>query len=160
GGYLRSVRCEIPLNKPIKVSATCLGSQVIVNVNGKDLIYCIDKTPILKKGRYGIGVANGAKATFEKVGVRELEAQREIAAKHEPNFSARKWLGDRLWVFDRDEPILLLPCATETYLNNAKLRPGYRPLLSWNGHWDIANQGAFPDGANKSSDPKISGGGA
>jgi len=160
GGYLRSVRCEIPLNKKIKVIATCRGSQISVSVNDKEVLNCIDTMLILKKGRYGVGIANGAKATFENVSVTELLKKREIPAKHVPNFSTRKWLGNRLWVFDGAEPILLLPSAGETYLNNAKLQPGYRPMLSWNGHWDIANQGAFPDGTNKSTEPKVSGGGA
>ncbi len=72
-----------------------------------------------------------------------------------------------LWVFDGDEPILLLPIQykqNDTYyvqvINNAKLRPGVKPMLMWNAHWDIAGQGAWKDGGSQSTEPKVHGGGS
>src|SRR5262249_1844200 len=80
-------------------------------------------------------------------------------AKHVPDFRVRNWLGGRPWVFDGNEPILLLLTSKEATINNVKLRPGYKPQLSWNGHWDIQNQGAFPEGTNRPGDATITGGG-
>src|SRR5262249_5876523 len=109
-----------------------------------------------------------AKAAFEEVAVRSRPAAPRFPARgnHVPNFSVRKWLGGRQWVFDGKEPILQLPYEqkhTATYftqtVDNVKLLPGYKPVMNWNGHWDIANQGAFPEGGSKATAPQVSGGG-
>ena len=42
---------------------------------------------------------------------------------------------------------------------NASLRPGVRPLLSFNSHWDVQNQGAYPEARNDTTDLKVAGGG-
>ena len=50
------------------------------------------------------------------------------------------------------------PPATST-INNVKLRPGYKPQLSWNSHWDIANQGASPTARTSRRRHDVTGGG-
>jgi hypothetical protein len=86
-------------------------------------------------------------------------AKVEPVPVHVPNFTARKWLGGRQWVFDGAEPIMLLPDPASSYVNNVKLRPGVRPLLSFNSHWDVQNQGAFPEAKNDTTDLKTTGAG-
>ncbi len=54
---------------------------------------------------------------------------------------------------------MLLPDPASSYINNVKLRPGVRPILSFNSHWDIQNQGAFAEGKNDTADVTTSGGG-
>src|SRR4029077_5701877 len=74
-------------------------------------------------------------------------------------FACRSWRGGGLWVSDGAEPIMLLPDPASSYINNVKLRPGVRPLLSFNSHWDIQNQGAFAEGKNDTADVQTTGGG-
>ena len=50
------------------------------------------------------------------------------------------------------QPVLLLPDPASSYVNNVKLRPGVRPLLSFNSHWDVQNQGAYPEAKNDTAD--------
>ena len=54
---------------------------------------------------------------------------------------------------------MLLPDPASSYVNNVKLRPGVRPLLSFNSHWDVQNQGAYPEAKNDTADVKVTGGG-
>jgi len=161
GGYLRVVPCEVPLNKPLAVKVTAQGNLLAVSVEGREKLRYEDALSPLKTGRVGLGVSSQAQVTWEAVTLRSLPAVASTVAreKHKPNLAVRKWLGDRPWVFDGDEPILLLPVPEATYVNNVKLRPGYKPQLSWNSHWDIQNQGAYPEGDNKVSAVTTRGGG-
>src|SRR5205814_7637973 len=114
----------------------------------------------IRKGRLGIGASSGAKVVVDRVTVRPLGAPPADAPPiHQPNFSVRTWIGGRPWIFDGDEPIMMLVSAQEPYINNVKLRPGLKPLLSWNSFWDTSNQGAFPEGKVKGGDAAVSGGG-
>lgn len=161
GGYLRVVPCEVPLNKPVAVKVSVQGNRLTVSVEGKDKLRYDDTLSPLEKGRVGLGVSSQAKVTWEAATLRPLPAAANATPpeKHQPNFRVQRWLGDRPWVFDGDEPILLLPVPEATSINNVKLRPGYKPQLSWNSHWDIQNQGAFPEGDNKVSAATTRGGG-
>ena len=159
GGYLRSVPCPLKLNEPLALTARIRGNRIAVLAGGKELISFVDADP-LPAGKFGLGVSSSASAEFAKVVFKRLdEAKPEMLPEHVPNFSARKWLGERLWVFDGAEPIMLLPDPASSYINNVKLRPGVRPLLSFNSHWDIQNQGAFAEGKNDTADVKTTGGG-
>jgi hypothetical protein len=111
-------------------------------------------------GKVGVATGSGAKVAFERVTVRALEpGPAETPAPHVPDFRARTWLGGRPWIFDGQEPILMLESEAEAYINNVKLRPGLKPLLSWNSYWETSNQGAFPEGAAKPGNASIEGGG-
>jgi hypothetical protein len=161
GGYLRSVPCEVKLKESQKVAVTLQGNRVIVRIDGQEMFSYKDDLLPVAKGRIGIGASSGAKVSFEKVTVKPLPAGRPAASRdaHVPEFALRKWIGGRPWVFDGDEPIMMLVSAAEPYINNVKLRPGFKPLLSWNSFWDTSNQGAFPDGAVKGGDAAVTGGG-
>lgn len=161
GGYLQSVPCPVHLNKPQTVKVALEGNRITIHVDGQQRIRYQDRLFPLDKGRCGIGVSSQAKVSFEKITLEDLGTIASAAAdkKHVPNFSVRKWLGGRPWVFDGHEPIMLLPVPEASGINNVKLVPGYKPMLSWNGHWDIQNQGAFPEGTNTITPVKVSGGG-
>lgn len=160
GGYICCVPCDVKLKTPIAIIARVTGNEVFVTVNGQEKIHYVDPLDALLAGRAGLLTSSQAKVTYSDILLRRIPAKKpEAVPTHDPNFSVRTWLGGRSWVFDGDEPILLLPVPEATYINNVKLRPGYKPQLSWNSHWDIQNQGAYPEGNNTNSAVKTSGGG-
>jgi hypothetical protein len=161
GGYLRSVPCTLKLKEPHRIGVTVQGQRIAVRVDGQEKILYRDDLRPLEKGRLGIGASSGAKVAFEKVTLKALPiVGGGPKAGHQPNFSVRKWIGGKPWVFDGDEPILMLVTAEQPYINSVKLRPGFKPLLSWNSFWDTSNQGAFPEGKVKiSAEATLTGGG-
>ena len=66
-----------------------------------------------------------------------------------------KWLGGRTWVFDGDQPVLQLHSTLDPSCF-ARLKPGYKPQLTFDSHWGIENQGAFRR-ASKWTEPTVSG---
>jgi len=172
GGYVRVVACPIEKDKPLPVEVVRRGREIRVRVDGKELIQYLDPLPLLPSGHVGLVTSSRGAVRFSNV---ELEALPPVAENdqqvppvrsHRPKFSARKWLGDHPWVFDGDEPILMLPIQykqNDTYyvqvINSVKLRPGLKPMLMWNAHWDIAGQGAWKEGGSKSTEPQVHGGG-
>lgn len=169
GGYLQAVPCAVKVGQPHQVVVAVQGNEVRVRVDGQDKIHYQDDLLPLESGRFGIGASSGARVAFSRVVLKELPAPgpSKPRGQHVPAFSTRTWLGGRPWVFDGKEPILLLPYEIKhkpTYstqnITNVKLRPGYKPQLSWNGHWDIANQGAFLEGGSKPGPVETRGGGA
>jgi hypothetical protein len=160
GGYVQSVYCPVKLGEPQRVRVSVAGSTIEVDVDGQPRIRYVDRMLPLEKGRVGIGVSSQAKVRFANVKLTELPNQpRPTTTLHTPRFSMRRWIGGRPWVFDGDEPIMLLPAPESTTINNVKLRPGYKPLLSWNSHWDTQNQGAYKEAENTSVNVKVIGGG-
>jgi hypothetical protein len=161
GGYVRVVACVVKLREPHALLARVQGATLTVSVDGAEKLRWQDTFLPLEKGFTGLGVSSGAKVTFGDVKVTPLDAapQPQTAA-HTPNFSVRQFLGGRPWVFDGDEPILLLPVPKANGINNVKLRPGYKPQLSWNSHWDVQNQGAYKEADNTNGETTWSGGGA
>lgn len=173
GGYVRVVPCKIDKDKPLAVSVSRRGRELRVRVEGKELIRYLDPLPLLPTGQIGLMTSSRGAVTFAKVGMKALPEVAEkdqpvpAATEHKPNFSVRKWLGEHRWVFDGDEPILMLPIQyqqSDTYhvqiINSVKLQPGFKPMLMWNAHWDIAGQGAWKDGGSKSTEPVTQGGGS
>ncbi len=162
GGYVRVAPCEVKLNAPQQIRASAQGGEITVSVDGAEKIRWRDSFLPLGKGVAGIGVCSGARVIFERVAVKPLPAATDKPSASEqpytPNFSVRRWLGDRQWVFDGDEPVLQLHYAKDPSCF-AKLRPGYKPQLTFDSHWDLANQGAFPDAASTWTESVVSGGG-
>jgi len=160
GGYLRSVPCAVKLKQAHQVSVSVESGRLVVKVDGQEKISYPDTLLALSKGRVGLGASSGAKVAFENLAIQPLRpGPREAPAPHVPNFSLRTWLGGRPWVFDGDEPIMMLVSVAEPYINSVKLRPGFKPLLSWNSFWDTSNQGAFPEGKVKGGEATVTGGG-
>lgn len=159
GGYLRAVPCAIKKGEPLALTVRLVGDEIVVKAGGKEVLRARDPDLPKRVGPVGLAVSHGARVEVGPVTVAALpEADPKPPAAHKPNFRTRTWLGGRTWVFDGDEPILQLPTPQHTFVN-AKLRPGYRPLLNWNAHWDIANQGAYKPGTNTLSNVKTKGGG-
>jgi hypothetical protein len=160
GGYVRVVPCPLKLNEAHRVVARAQGTSVTVSVDGAERIRWSDTFLPLAKGGVGLGVSSQAKVAFTEVVVKSLDPTPTLpAAVHLPRFSVRSFLGERPWVFDGDEPILLLPVPKANGINNVKLRPGYKPQLSWNSHWDVQNQGAYKEADNKNTEPTWNKGG-
>ena len=160
GGYLRVVPCEVKLNQPHAVSVVTLGNAIVVKIDGQEKIFFGDIEQPLTGGRIGIGVSSLARVQFDQVTLTSLEKRPElnVSQSRATKFSVRKWLGDRQWVFDGDEPILQLHNERDPSCF-AKLRAGQKPQLTFDSHWGLENQGAFPDAASKWTDPVVSGGG-
>ena len=170
GGYVRVVACKIEKDRPMAVEVTRRGREIRIRVDGKELIRYLDPLPLLPEGQVGLLTSSRGAAQFSRVELKALPpiADQPIpsATAHQPRFSARKWLGNHPWIFDGDEPILMLPIQykqSDTYyvqvINSVKLRPGLKPMLMWNAHWDIAGQGAWKEGGSKSTEPEVHGGG-
>lgn len=159
GGYARVVPCAVKLKEPHKLSASAQGSRISVRVDGVDKIAWDDIFLPLSSGAVGIAVQDGAKAIFTDVLVEQAPAiTRPPPGPHTPDFSVRSFLGGRLFVFDRDEPILQLHYEKDPSVF-AKLRPGYKPQLTFDSHWGLENQGAFKDADSKWTAPEASGSG-
>jgi hypothetical protein len=160
GGFLRVAPCKVRLAQAHKLAVRLQGNTIVVALDGEEKIRYVDELPALEKGLAGVGTSSRGKIEVRDLAVAALApGERARAEAHVPKLSSRRWLGGRPWVFDGDEPILQLPVPEANGINNVKLRPGLRPLLSWNGNWDISNQGAYPDGANTISPVKVAGGG-
>jgi len=161
GGYLRSVPCAVPLKSPFQLRAQVTGRTLRVFVDDQQVLEYLDRLePALDRGQVGIAGSSSARVTFSNLTIRKLDAEPTPAAQpHHVQLHARKWLGGRMWIFDSQEPILLLPSPESSYINNVKLRPGYKPQLSWNSHWDTQNQGAYREATNTTIDVQTQGGG-
>lgn len=159
GGYLRVAPCEVKLNHPHTLAVTVQGDRIVVSVDGKERIRCRDSFLPLAKGKVGVGASSNAKVRFGSVTLTPLPpAPHAKPEPHEPKFSTRQWLGGRTWVFDGDEPVVELHSEQDPSCF-AKLRPGYKPQLTFDTHWGIENQGAFKEGASKWTAPVVEGGG-
>ncbi|MCE9606565.1 MAG: LamG domain-containing protein [Planctomycetia bacterium] len=160
GGYVQVAPCAIELKKPYVIVVSARGSEIVVSVDGQEKIRYRDTFLPLTTGRVGIGVSSGARVAFEKVELKTAPPESTtVAMKPAPRkFALRTWLGGRPWVFDGNEPILQLHNVKDPSCF-AKLKPGYKPQLTFDSHWGIENQGAFPEGKQKWTDPVVSGGG-
>ena len=157
-GYVQVVPCPIELSKPIKVEVFTHLDEITVTVDGQPKLF--SKWNSDGVAWFGLGSSSGATVKFADVMMRKCDGCATAPpVPHEVKLAVRTWLGGRKWIFDGDEPILLLPSPESSYINNVKLRPGDRPRLSWNSHWDIQNQGAFPEGKNDTVDVQTTGGG-
>lgn len=158
GGYLRSVACPLPPQTPHRVRVAARGSVLRVWVDDRLVIEHGDRRePALRGGVVALGAASNARVTFSQVTLEPRDP--EVAPEpppHQPHFTVRRWLGERLFVFDHDEPILQLHAPQDPSLF-AKLRPGYKPQLTFDSHWGLENQGAFPDALCEWTPPETTG---
>lgn len=161
GGYVRSVPCALKAKTPIKLRARAAGGVIRVFVDDRELITYVDRlVPYPERGRVAIGVSSGSRVAFADVSLNVVPTQSTPApTPHQPQLQTRTWVGGRAWVFDGDEPILLLPSAESSTIMNVKLQPGFKPLLTWNSHWDTQNQGAYAEATNQTVDVRTTGGG-
>jgi len=161
GGYLASVPCKVETRQPLPLKVKVSDGIIRVSVKDLELIRYADRlAPLPVKGYMGVGVSSGAKVQFSQINLKDVFPEpNPILQPHQPRFSTRKWVGGRTWVFDGLEPILLLPSTESNTIMNVKLLPGFKPLLTWNSHWDTQNQGAYPEATNSTMDVQTSGGG-
>jgi len=136
GGYLQVVPCKLDVGHTYTLEVAAQGAHLRVYLDGKKKIdYFHTCLPTLTGG---IGVATyRATVAFQDLKVTALPPSTEATPAHQAVFSHRVWRGLH-WVFDGDEPILLLEpdpsayggeySANVMYYHFVKLRPGYRPL--------------------------------
>jgi len=159
GGYVRVVPCAVKLNTPHTLSVSAQGTRLSVRVDGADKTTWHDTFLPLTNGAVGIAVSGGAKATFSEVIAEQAPwINQPPPGPHAPDFSVRPFLGGRQFVFDGDEPVLQLHYEKDPSVF-AKLRPGYKPQLTFDSHWGLENQGAFKEADSKWTAPVASGGG-
>jgi hypothetical protein len=160
GGYVRSVPCVIQTQIPIRVRVKAAGSLIRVFIDDHEIIQYVDHLePQIRAGRIGIGASSLARATWSDFVAREVDAEAVPApTEHRLQLSYRRWLGGRLFVFDNNEPILQLHHEQDPSMF-AKLRPGLRPLLTFDSHWGLENQGAYKEASVTWTAPEVNGGG-
>ena len=160
GGYVRSVPCAVPLQRPLRLSVVVSGRVLRVLVDGVEVLTWSDGAAEgLSGGVLGVGASSGARVTFSdfRVGAAERLSEPE-RGPHVLRLSSRRWLGGRQFVFDDNEPILQLHYAGDPSMF-AKLRPGLKPLLTFDSHWGLENQGAYREALAEWTEPRVSGGG-
>jgi hypothetical protein len=159
GGYVAVADCPVKTGTAHRLEARAQGDEIRVTFDGAEKIRWRDTFLPISRGAVGIGVSGGARAEFAEVTIEKLPA---VAAPpppaHVANFSVKPFLGGRLFVFDGSEPVLLLHHEKDPSCF-AKLRPGYKPQLTFDSHWGLENQGAFKEAASRWTAPTAGGGG-
>jgi hypothetical protein len=155
GSFLRVAPCALKLNAPHRLAASVQGNEIVVSLDGREMIRYRDSLLAVDKGALGLATSSLSKVAVEGVQIRALPpAKPAESAPHEPDLAVREWRG-RSWIFDGQEPILLLFTTQVPHNQNAKLKPGYKPVLMWNAYWDIQCQGAYAEGTNRPQAPRI-----
>jgi len=158
GGYLRSVHVPLDANQAIHLRAMISGNVLRIFIDDRQVIEYTDRLePKFTSDLLGVGASSGAEVQFSEIDVKpQMEIVTSEISKHQPNFTTRPWLGGRLFVFDNDEPILQLHHQADPSCF-AKLMPGDKPRLTFDSHWGLENQGAFPEAKVAWTDPQVSG---
>lgn len=159
-GYVRTVPCKIEMQTPMRLRAVAAGNSIRVWLDDQEVIRYEDRLePLMRHGRVAVGASSGAHATFSDLTIQLIEAEPLThETDHRVHLTARRWLGGRIFVFDQDEPILQLHHEQDPSCF-AKLMPGDKPQLTFDSHWGLENQGAFPEARMNWTTPEISGGG-
>ncbi len=153
---MRAVPCAVKTQTPINLRVRVAGSVLRVFVDDRELIQYVDRLePRLETGAVGVGVSSAARVTWSDLALREVAAEpTPPPAPRVPRFTARPWLGGRTFVFDDHEPILQLHNDRDPSMF-AKLRPGLKPLLNFDSHWGLENQGAYNEAKVVWSEPQV-----
>jgi hypothetical protein len=155
GSFLRVVPCALKPKRPYALEVSARANEVVVKLDGKELISYADHVLPLKKGHFGVGTSGSARVAYEAVKLTELPRKAPVPEKpHAPDFRVRSWRGQD-WVFDGAEPILLLFTPGMPYNQNVKLKPGFRPVLLWNADWGVSNGGELKDAVATLTQPEV-----
>ncbi|MHB9026177.1 MAG: LamG-like jellyroll fold domain-containing protein [Armatimonadota bacterium] len=144
GGYLQVVPCALAAGKTYKLEVQAQGGHIQISLDGKKKIDFWHTCLPTLTGGIGLGAYHSTVA-FRNVQVAALPALKTGAPEHKAVFADRKWRGLR-WIFDSNEPILLLernpyslylekeakePAGPHTLMYGlVKLKPGYRPYYN------------------------------
>jgi hypothetical protein len=156
GGYLKSVPCVIRERTPLVVRVRISGNQLQVFVDGRELFQHVDRVePGLSSGLVGVGVSSQGRVSFTNGVLRPIARQPTVVPpQHQLKLSSRRWLGGRQFIFDDNQPILQLHYAGDPSMF-ARLRPDVRPMLTFDSHWGLENQGAFREAAVQWTEPEV-----
>ncbi|MEY3176747.1 MAG: Concanavalin A-like lectin/glucanase superfamily [Planctomycetota bacterium] len=156
GGYLKSVPCRLEAGVAVRVRFRVSGNRLQVFVDDRELFEHVDRLePGLESGLAAVGVSSNGKVTFSNGVLRRIERQpADVRVPHQLKLSSRRWLGGRQFVFDDNQPILQLHYAGDPSMF-ARLRPDLRPMLTFDSHWGLENQGAFKEAAVVWTEPEV-----
>lgn len=159
-GYVRSVPCQIKTGTPVKLRVQATGPIIRVFIDGQQCVQYVDRLGRqLAAGRLAVGASSGSHVTWTDYCYREITAEPAPPAEpHRLRLTHRKWLGGRTFVFDDNEPILQLHDEQDPSMF-AKLRPAFKPLLTFDSHWGLENQGAYKEAMVTWTSPQVVGGG-
>ena len=109
------------------------GAWIEVFLDGNSVTRWFDATNPIASGAMGLAVYD-SKVRFRRVALADLGPEVPLPSEPQPpHFRWRMWRGYD-WIFDRWEPVAKFDRHTLT-LWEAKLRPGFRPVLYWELFW-------------------------
>ena len=111
GGYLRAVSYPLSVGQSYSIQATAYDNVIQLIIDGTTVIEYTDLNNPITSGVFTIGEGFGSETRVSgfSVGTPPQELTPSVSISHQPNFSVRNWLGETPWIFDGDEPILMLP---------------------------------------------------
>lgn len=125
GGVVQAASYPFETGKSYSLGVDCRGPQIVVRVDGKEVIHWWDTADAVVQGRVGIGRKEG-ESYFASARVKRLPPQTARPPAHRPQLREQTWHGLR-WFFDGQEPLFVLTDAN--VLDHMKLMPGYRSAM-------------------------------
>ncbi|MHB9025788.1 MAG: hypothetical protein ACYC7E_16745 [Armatimonadota bacterium] len=125
----------------VKIAAA--GPVITVWLDGKPVIHYKDTVAPIQQGKYGLGAFGDQFYRFKEMKQSPNsgllpDAQAIVPGKEAPRFRLAGFLRQQ-FLFCNNEPIGRIdPVAP--FINEVRLRPGYRPQLSFGLHWDQYNR--------------------
>ncbi len=131
-GFFAVVKAKAGINisSTYAFSVKAIGNKIELAMNGKQVLTFEDKLLPIEKGGWGLGVFNGARVQVSGLESGKAEGTITLPAKKRPDFRLQNWHGNSV-VFDGDEPIARLTQGTAAWMNDVKLKSGYRAQLAW-----------------------------
>jgi hypothetical protein len=137
GSFLRVATSKINLNASHELRVSIQGDRISVHLDGEEKFTYTEECVPRGKGAFGLSASSGGRVAVEKLRLTSLpKGPSPKPAPHVARFSAREWR-ERQWIFDGQEPILQLFHSNEMPVHsNVKLKPGFRPMLIMQIHWN------------------------
>ena len=132
GGFVHVRPAKIAVGKAHRLAAQARGDLVEVFLDGQQVARYHGQAERIGAGAAGLAVY-GADVRFEEVEVLGVAVEAPKPPPRIQRFHWRTWRG-REWVFDGDEPIAIFD-RKKLSLWEAKLKPGFRPVLYWELFW-------------------------
>lgn len=132
-GYVHVAPISVTAGESHFLTVEVRGAWIEVFLDGNSVARWFDAVAPIDSGSMGLAVYD-SKVCFRKVALSDLGP--EIPLPYEPqppNFRWRIWRG-REWIFNRWEPVGMFE-RHKLILAEAKLRPGFRPVVYWELFW-------------------------
>ena len=133
GGFVYVAPVSVAVEESHLLAVEVRGAWIEVFLDGNSVARWFDGVSPIASGAMGLAVYD-SKVRFGKVALADLGPEVPPPAELQPShFRWRIWRG-REWIFDRWEPIGMFE-PQKLLLAEAKLRPGFRPVLYWELFW-------------------------